>query len=76
MLRLTEVALFLSPFALFAVWWFGGRRLGVLAWPAIGLAVGVAVLLISFGLRRSMPRDAIYVPARVEGSRIVDGHAR
>lgn len=76
MLRLTEILLFLSPFVLVAVWLLVGRRLAVMAYPALAVAVVLAGLLIVFGLRRSMRADATYVPAHVEDGRIVDGHAR
>jgi hypothetical protein len=75
MLRLTEVLLFLSPLGLAALWWFAGRRLAVLAYPTLAVAIVLAVGLVVYGVRRSMPRGATYVPARLEGGRIVDGHA-
>lgn len=76
MLRLTELLLFFSPFVLLAIWWLAGRQLARIAWPALALAVVVAGLLIAYGLRDSMPAAGRYVPARVEGGRIVDGYAK
>jgi hypothetical protein len=75
-LRLTEVLLFLAPFALAGIWLVAGRRLAALAWPALALAVVLAAMLITFGLRRSMPPGATYVPARLEAGHIVPGHAQ
>ena len=76
MLRLTEMLLFLAPFGLFALWWFAGRRLGIVAWPALVVAIVLGGMLVAFGLRRAMPPAARYVPAHLEGGRIVDGHAQ
>lgn len=76
MLRLTEALLFLSPFALVGLWLVAGRRLAVLAWPTLCLAIVLGAILVFYGLHHSMPASATYVPASLEAGHIVDGHAR
>jgi hypothetical protein len=76
MLRLVEIALFLAPFALVLAWWLAGARASprVLAIACVALLV-LGGFVVWFGLDRSLPRDARYVPARIEDGRIVSGHA-
>jgi Family of unknown function (DUF6111) len=78
MLRLLELALFLSPFAALAIWRLSLPRGG----PSLSVVVGcaVAVLLLAVGLiwferERRMGPGTIYQPARLENGRIVPGHA-
>ena len=75
-MRWAEVALFLVPFALYAAW----RVSAVVArpslvWGALAIALGLAGWTVWFGRSRGVPPDAAYVPARIEGGRIVPGHA-
>jgi hypothetical protein len=75
MLRLVEIGMFGSPFVLYAVWLMVGRRLDSrMFWIAvIGLFL-IGAGTVWFGLERSLPRDSVYVPARMEDGRIVPGH--
>jgi hypothetical protein len=77
MLRWAELALFLAPFAAWLAW----RRVAIGRGPSRAVLVatlgGLAAFgagLVWFGLHRSLPPGR-YVPARVEGGRIVPGHA-
>lgn len=77
MLRLVELALFLSPFLVFAAW----RFFAIEAGPSIRFVVGVACLvavlaaaLVWLGADRAISPDSAYAPARLENGRIVPGH--
>jgi hypothetical protein len=74
MLRFVEIGMFAAPFALYAVWLMVGRRLDSrMFWIAvIGLSV-IGAGTVWFGLERSLPPDAVYVPAHIEDGRIVQG---
>ena len=75
MLRLAEFGLFLLPFAVYAVWMLGNRRLRpLLLWSAAAGLVTLAGLIIWFGMARSLDKGERYVPAHVEDGRIVPGH--
>jgi hypothetical protein len=74
MLRLVELALFLAPFVLFAVW----RFLTMEGGPSIKLLVGVACVLAALvgalvWLRQedSVPAGTSYQPARFQDGKIV-----
>jgi hypothetical protein len=78
MLRLVEVALFLSPFAAFLAW----RLLAssrIASRNVIGMAlaalVAVSAALVWFGLDRRLASDGDYVPAEWTGGRIIPGHS-
>jgi heme/copper-type cytochrome/quinol oxidase subunit 3 len=82
---LTEVALFLAPFAIYAVFLWATRA-GVLepaSWPLpriMWLTIAALVLLLgSFlviaHLSHSRP-GSTYVPAHVEGGKLVPGEAK
>ncbi|HTW29186.1 MAG TPA: DUF6111 family protein [Acetobacteraceae bacterium] len=79
MLRLTELALFLAPFAAYLLWRAAaGRHAAALSRPGLAALLLVLALLGAglawFGLgRRLAPGD--YVPARWEKGRIVPGHS-
>lgn len=77
MLRWAELALFLTPFAVFLLWRRlaagGGPPPALLAAALAGLAVFGAGLAW-FGIERSLAPGR-YVPARVEDGRIVPGHS-
>jgi len=75
-MRWAEVALFLVPFALYAAW----RVSAVVArpslvWGALAVAIALGAWTVWFGLSRGVPPNEAYVPARIEGGRIVPGHA-
>lgn len=82
---LTEIAIFLIPFAVYAAFLFASRS-GVLtqsSWPlhiVVKLAVGAFVLVIvSFILLAHFsgaPPDSTYVPAHMENGRLVPGSER
>ena len=76
MLRFTELALFLVPFALYAAWRILGQRTP--RWFVWGALVVLGVLgasAIWFGLNQRTEPGAGYAPAHMENGRIVPGHA-
>jgi hypothetical protein len=75
MLRLAEVALFLCPFGLAMGWWFAGSRASrPLIWTSYVMLVVLGGSIVYYGLERALPRDAAYIPARLENGVIVSGH--
>ena len=77
MLRLAELALFLAPFAAIITW----RLLAAGGGPSpavLGIAAGSLVLLAAglfwMAATERHPPGATYVPAHVEGGRIIPGH--
>jgi hypothetical protein len=75
MLRLAEIGLFLSPFAIFVLWRFLGPRVKPAAlWTAMALVLAMAGLAVSYGLRQRLDTTERYIPAHIEGGRIIDGH--
>ena len=78
MLRLVEVALFLSPFVFFAVW----RAVGTAGGPSVPVVVAAACVLavlagalVWLSLHEALPPGTAYAPARLEDGKIVSGHA-
>jgi drug/metabolite transporter (DMT)-like permease len=82
---LTEIALFLAPFAAYAVFLWA-RREGVLdpaSWPmprliwltiaALALLLGSFLVIAQFS---HSPPGSSYVPAHVEGGKLVPGEAK
>lgn len=74
-MRWLEIALFLTPFALYAAW----RVAAEAARPSLVLTtVAVAAVLVASivwtGLSRRLDRHEAYVPARWVNGRIVPGH--
>ncbi len=78
MLRLVELALFVAPFVLFALWRFmaveGGPSGRFVAIAACVLAL-LAGALIWLSQDDALPPGATYQPARLEDGKIVSGHA-
>jgi heme/copper-type cytochrome/quinol oxidase subunit 3 len=82
---LTEIALFLAPFAAYAVFLWA-RREGVLdpaSWPLprlMWLTIAAFVLLLGSFLVIAQfshsPPGSSYVPAHVEGGKLVPGEAK
>ena len=78
MLRLVELALFLTPFIAFAAW----RLLATEGGPSVRLVIGAACLLaVLAGLlvwlsrEDALPPGASYEPARLEDGKVISGHA-
>ncbi len=77
MLRLVELALFLTPFAAFIIWRFFAMEHGPSKALVVGTACFVALLagaLIWLSEDRAMPPDTSYAPAHYENGHIVSGH--
>ncbi len=77
MLRLVELALFLSPFVAFAAWRYFSSEPGPSIPVIIGVAcviIMVAVALIWLGEDRAISPNDAYAPARYENGHIVAGH--
>ena len=82
---LTELALFLAPFALYAVFLLATRR-GLIhpqSWPlpVVGWLTGAALLLlvVSFVMMAEFsgaPPSSTYVPAHMENGQFVPGTTR
>ncbi len=78
MLRLVELALFLTPFAVFAVWRLMATEGGPSARVVVGAAFLLAVLaggLIWLSQEDALPPGASYEPARLQDGRVIVGHA-
>jgi hypothetical protein len=78
MLRLVELALFLTPFIVFAVWRFVAAEGGLSTRVVIGAACLLAVLagaLIWLSQENALPPGANYEPARLQDGRVISGHA-
>ncbi len=82
---LTEVALFLAPFAVYAIFLVATRagllnpahwRIGRLAWlviAALALMIGSFVVLAHFG---GAPPGSTYTPAHIENGQFVPGQTK
>jgi hypothetical protein len=78
MLRLAELALFLTPFAVFIIWRFAATEAGPSPRLLLGAACFLIVLLVALVWLRqeqSLPPGTNYVPAELEHGRVVSGHA-
>jgi hypothetical protein len=76
MLRVSELFLFLVPFAVYVSWLIAGARTprwAVIA--AVALTAGTAAVTVWYGLINAIPKDAAYAPAQFENGEIVPGHA-
>jgi hypothetical protein len=78
MLRLVELALFVAPFVLFALWRFmaveGGPPVRVVAVAACVLVL-LAGALIWLSQDDALPPGATYEPARLQDGKVVSGRA-
>lgn len=77
MWRITELLLFLAPVAAYLVWRLTARQGGPPLALVFGAAAAVLVLfgvLLVFSRRDALPPTEAYVPAQLEGGRIVEGH--
>ena len=78
MLRLVELALFLTPFAAFVVWRLAAMERGP-SMQLVGATACVVVLLIGalvwLSQEEALPPGTVYVPPHVEDGRVVAGHA-
>ncbi len=77
MLRLVELALFLSPFLVFAAWRFFAIEAGPSIRFVVVVACAVAVMaaaLVWLGEDRAIPPNSAYAPARLENGHIIAGH--
>ena len=78
MLRLTELALFIAPFAAFVVWRVmateGGPSIRVVL-AAAGALVLLAGLLFWLSQEEALPPGTAYVPAQLQDGHIVSGRA-
>ena len=77
MLRLVELALFLSPFLVFAAWRFFAIEAGPSILFVVGAACVVAIVaaaLVWLGEDRAIPPNSAYAPARLENGHIIGGH--
>ncbi len=77
MLRLVEIALFLSPFAAFVAWRallpHGGPSRGHVALAAVILAI-LAGMLVWLSNEDTLPPGTQYVPPHMKDGAIVEGH--
>lgn len=77
-MRLTEIALYVAPFLLFAIWRLGAAR-GVPSLAALTIAAGAVLVMIGvliwFSRNRALPPDSVYVPAQLQNGHVVPGHA-
>ncbi len=74
-MRWAELALFVTPFALYAAWRLAAARAQpALLWGTLA-AVGVLVAgTMWLGVTRRLDRDERYVPAHLEDGRVVPGY--
>ena len=80
---LTQILLFLTPFAVYALFLYGTRS-GVLkieSWPAktVGWLTAAAVILViagfvTLGQIGYQPAGSTYVPPRMEDGKLIPGH--
>jgi peptidoglycan/LPS O-acetylase OafA/YrhL len=77
-IRFVELALFVAPLAIFAVWRVMGtkggpsRRLVVVSACLLAVAAGV---LFWWSQEDALPPGATYAPARLQDGEVVSGHA-
>ena len=77
MLRLVELALFLAPFVVFAVWRFAAMEGGPSVRVVVGAACVLALLagtLIWLSQDDALPPGVSYQPPRLEDGKIIYAH--
>jgi hypothetical protein len=77
MLRLVELALFLAPFVVFAVWRFAAMEGGPSVRVVVGAACVLALLagtLIWLSQDDALPPGVSYQPPRLEDGKIISAH--
>ena len=77
-MRLVEIALLVLPVVAYVIWrtqWPDRGPPRAFALFVVGAVVLMGVLLMVLRLEDAAPRDAAYVPSRIEDGRIVPGHA-
>ncbi len=75
MLRAAEIGLFLLPLGLFVVWRVLGPHVRpALLWAAMAGVLALGATAVGYGLTQRLDRGERYVPAHLEGGRIVEGH--
>ena len=82
---LTELAIFVAPFALYAMFLLGTRA-GLLnpeswSWQVLGWLTGIALasVIVSFVVMAQFagaPPNSTYIPAHIEDGRFVPGRTR
>jgi hypothetical protein len=77
-MRFVEIALFLSPFVIFAAWRMTATVSGAPSPRVIAASVALLVLLLAgllwFRREGALPPAAGYVPATLENGRVVPAH--
>jgi hypothetical protein len=82
---LTEFALFIAPFAVYALFLLATRggvvhpdawSWRVIGWLTIAALIGMIASFFVFAHLAGVPMDRTYVPARVEDGKLVPGEAR
>lgn len=83
---LTELALFLAPFALYALFLWATKRGGVVdlanwplahvLWLLVAAFLSVIIGIIALAQWGSAPPHSTYVPAHVEDGRLVPGETK
>jgi hypothetical protein len=77
MLRLTELALFVVPLIIYAVWRATAATGGPPARALIAAGIAMALLaaaLFWFATAERMEAGQVYVPPHLEGGQIIPGH--
>jgi|HubBroStandDraft_2_1064218.scaffolds.fasta_scaffold3288680_1 hypothetical protein len=78
MLRLAELALFLAPFVIFAVWRFSAMEGGPSVWVVVAAACMLVVLaatLVWLSQERTLPPRTAYEPAHFQDGQVTSGQA-
>ena len=77
-MRFAEIALLALPMLAYVVWrtqWPDRGPPRAFALFVVGSVLLMGVLLVILRLEEAAPRDAAYVPSRIEDGRVVPGHA-
>ena len=75
MLRAAEIGLFLLPLGLYVLWRVLAPHVRpALVWGAMAAVLALGGTAIGYGLNQRLDRDERYVPAHLQGGRIIEGH--